>query len=210
MVYEDNAEISSEQFQRPYQYLIQLSDHPASLDTYSYLESKKIDMQQFFGTVLRWVTYECMQWLVINAIILFRHFADCGVRDPSWMELRHFLYFLNAQLEDCESSIFCKARYIKDALPGFKKFVVEFMLKMAKVCKNSVCIVNTLWEMHVIVVVILLSVSMEVWHNRVCEETNRARAKAKGYISLDILPQKKIFVHKIDSISSLIWIDRMM
>ena len=49
------------------------------------------------------------------------------------MELRHFLYFLNAQLEDCESSIYCNTVFIKDALPGFKKFVVEFMLKMAKV-----------------------------------------------------------------------------
>ena len=43
------------------------------------------------------------------------------------------MYFLNAQLEDCESSIFCNSTVTKDTLPGFKKFVVEFMLKMAKV-----------------------------------------------------------------------------
>ena len=61
-----------------------------------------------------------------------RHFADCDVHDPSWMELRNFLYFLNAQLEDCEKSAFCKAE-IEPDLPGFKTFVVKFMLKMAKV-----------------------------------------------------------------------------
>ena len=53
--------------------------------------------------------------------------------DPTWTELRHFLWFLNVQLKDCESSVFCKASYIADTLPGFKKFVVQFMLKMSKV-----------------------------------------------------------------------------
>ena len=49
------------------------------------------------------------------------------------MEVRHFLYFLNAQLEDCENSLYCKAQFIQDVLPGFKKFVIKFMLKMSKV-----------------------------------------------------------------------------
>ena len=48
------------------------------------------------------------------------------------MEFRNFLYFLNAQLEDCENSAFCKVEIERD-LPGFKTFVVQFMLKMAKV-----------------------------------------------------------------------------
>ena len=62
-----------------------------------------------------------------------RYFDDCGVTDPSWTELRHFLWFLNAQLQDCESSVFCKASNTSDAIPGFKKFVAWFMLKMSKV-----------------------------------------------------------------------------
>ena len=53
--------------------------------------------------------------------------------DPSWMELKHFLNFLNAQFEDCEKSMFCNMACIKDELPGFKAFVIKFMLKMAKV-----------------------------------------------------------------------------
>lgn len=49
------------------------------------------------------------------------------------MELKHFLNFLNAQFEDCENSIFCNLPIIKQELPGFKAFVVKFMLKMSKV-----------------------------------------------------------------------------
>ena len=65
----------------------------------------------------------------------FRHFAESGVDDPSWIELRNFMHFLNVQLEDCERSVFCIGGHIADTLPGFKKFVIEFMLKMAKVVK---------------------------------------------------------------------------
>ena len=72
----------------------------------------------------------------------YRYFDDCGVTDPSWSELRHFLWFLNAQLQDCESSVFCKASHISDTLPGFKKFVVQFMLKMSKVCTCSYIIMH--------------------------------------------------------------------
>ena len=55
--------------------------------------------------------------------------------NPSWMELKHFLNFLNAQFEDCEKSIFCNLPRVKhdDGLPGFKAFVVKFMLKMSTV-----------------------------------------------------------------------------
>ena len=64
-----------------------------------------------------------------------RFFSDCGVRmdNPSWMELKHFLNFLNAQFKDCESSIFCNSPCVTRDLPGFKTFVAKFMLKMSKV-----------------------------------------------------------------------------
>lgn len=65
--------------------------------------------------------------------MFYRHFGDCGVADPSWMELKHFLNFLNAQFEDCEKSTFCNVKHIRCELPGFKAFVVKFMLKMSKV-----------------------------------------------------------------------------
>ena len=57
-------------------------------------------------------------------------FSKCGIKDPSWLELQNFVYFLNKQLEDYEKNIF--AQY-SDDFPEFKTFVVEFMLLMAKV-----------------------------------------------------------------------------
>ncbi|XP_064641333.1 E3 ubiquitin-protein ligase rnf213-alpha-like isoform X2 [Lineus longissimus] len=55
----------------------------------------------------------------------------CGVENPSWAELRHFISFLNIQLHDCEHSIFC-SNILKDDLPGFTAFVVNFMIQMSK------------------------------------------------------------------------------
>ena len=69
--------------------------------------------------------------------VFSRNFRKCGVVDPSWMELKHFLNFLDAQFEDCERSIFCNVA-CKNELPGFKAFVVKFMLKMSEVSKARI------------------------------------------------------------------------
>ncbi|XP_065899482.1 E3 ubiquitin-protein ligase rnf213-alpha-like isoform X2 [Dysidea avara] len=114
MIYGDTEMLSSEQYQRPYQYLSRLTDHTVTLDRYSY--TQMLGNNADFHELLH---------------IVIRNFSDCDVHDPSWMEFRNFLYFLNAQLEDCENSAFCKVEIERD-LPGFKTFVVQFMLKMAK------------------------------------------------------------------------------
>ena len=59
--------------------------------------------------------------------------SQCGVRDPSWMELSHFLKFLDIQLSSCEESPFCSEVLISDVLSGFKTFVIKFMIRMSKV-----------------------------------------------------------------------------
>ena len=59
------------------------------------------------------------------------HFRYCGLRDPSWAELRHFVWFLNIQLSDCDQSAFCDPIFAQD-LPGFKQFVVKFMVQMSR------------------------------------------------------------------------------
>uniref|UniRef100_A0A668ANX5 Uncharacterized protein n=1 Tax=Myripristis murdjan TaxID=586833 RepID=A0A668ANX5_9TELE len=69
---------------------------------------------------------ECLQMLLMN----------CGMMDPSWAELRNFAWFLNLQLKDCESSVFCDATFTGDTLKGFKTFVVDFMILMAKDFKH--------------------------------------------------------------------------
>uniref|UniRef100_A0A8C5RBG0 RING-type E3 ubiquitin transferase n=1 Tax=Leptobrachium leishanense TaxID=445787 RepID=A0A8C5RBG0_9ANUR len=106
----DIEEFRSECFQRPYQYLIRF-DRNENLDTFVYRE----------GSV-EGEPKECLQLFLLN----------CGIVDPSWSELRNFTWFLNLQLKDCESSIFCNHEVIGDTLEGFKNFVVNFMILMAK------------------------------------------------------------------------------
>ncbi|XP_046722736.1 E3 ubiquitin-protein ligase rnf213-alpha isoform X2 [Silurus meridionalis] len=104
----DNKEFRSEAYQRPYQYLKQFHNGN-NLDGFMY--------RGIEGTHV-----ECLQLL----------FLYCGVIDPSWAELRNFTWFLNLQLRDCETSVFCDASFTGDTLLGFKNFVVDFMILMAK------------------------------------------------------------------------------
>ncbi|XP_067860096.1 E3 ubiquitin-protein ligase rnf213-alpha isoform X2 [Heptranchias perlo] len=106
----DDEEFQGEAFQRPYQYLRRFKNQE-NLDTFSYLE----------GTI-EGSHVECLQLFLIY----------CGVMDPSWSELRNFAWFLNLQLKDCETSVFCDFNFIKDTLQGFKNFVVNFMILMAR------------------------------------------------------------------------------
>ena len=63
--------------------------------------------------------------------------SQCGVRDPSWTELRHFIEFLDLQLRTCEQSVFCNEVHIGDVLSGLKTFVVKFMVRMSKVSESG-------------------------------------------------------------------------
>ncbi|XP_048410924.2 E3 ubiquitin-protein ligase rnf213-alpha-like isoform X2 [Stegostoma tigrinum] len=106
----DDEEFQSEAFQRPYQYLRRFKNQE-NLDTFRYQED-----------TVEGNHIECLQLFLIY----------CGVMDPSWSELRNFTCFLNLQLEDCETSVFCDFNFIKDTLQGFKTFVVNFMILMAR------------------------------------------------------------------------------
>ncbi|CAL8311059.1 unnamed protein product [Arctogadus glacialis] len=104
----DDEEFRSEAFQRPYQYLTQFHNR-GDLDTFKYnaVEGSHV---------------ECLQMLLMF----------CGVMDPSWAEIRNFSWFLNLQLKNCETSVFCDFDLVGDTLKGFKSFVVDFMILMAK------------------------------------------------------------------------------
>lgn len=105
----DKEEYRSAAFQRPYQYLTRFHNHD-DLDLFKY--------QDVEGSQV-----ECLQMLLMF----------CGMMDPSWAELRNFAWFLNLQLKDCESSVFCDPELTGDTgLTGFKTFVVDFMILMAK------------------------------------------------------------------------------
>ncbi|XP_033975098.1 E3 ubiquitin-protein ligase rnf213-beta isoform X3 [Trematomus bernacchii] len=106
----DEQEFCSEGIQRPYQYLMLYSQNQ-NLDRFKYQEGS-------------------IKGNHIDCVNLF--LSNCGMQDPSWAELKNFSWFLNVQLKDCENSIFCNPDFLADQLPGFKGFVVKFMIRMAK------------------------------------------------------------------------------
>ncbi|XP_077330445.1 E3 ubiquitin-protein ligase RNF213-like isoform X2 [Lithobates pipiens] len=106
----DIEEFRSDCFQRPYQYLIRY-DQGQNLDDFVYIEGHTEGDPA-----------KCLQLLLLY----------CGIVDPSWSELRNFAWFLNLQLRDCEASVFCNHEFVGDTLQGFKNFVVNFMILMAK------------------------------------------------------------------------------
>ena len=55
------------------------------------------------------------------------------MRDPSWSEIRHFVKFLDLQLQSCEKSIFTDSTLVGDVMSGLKGFVVKFMIRMSRV-----------------------------------------------------------------------------
>ncbi|XP_056089655.1 E3 ubiquitin-protein ligase rnf213-beta [Rhinichthys klamathensis goyatoka] len=106
----DNGEFKSEDIQRPYQYLKRFNRN-FNLDHFKYqahsVEGDPVD---------------CLHHLLLNY----------GLKDPSWAELKHFTWFLNLQLKDCENSLFCDPDFLADNLSGFKGFIVKFMIHMAR------------------------------------------------------------------------------
>lgn len=115
----DDECFRSEAYQRPYQYLTHFHNKD-NLDNFTFQGTE--------GTHAK-----CLQILLIY----------CGIIDPSWAELRNFVWFLNLQLKDCENSDFCKFELVGDTLCGFKNFVVEFMILMSKdFATPSLCITD--------------------------------------------------------------------
>ncbi|KAM9716156.1 E3 ubiquitin-protein ligase rnf213-beta [Menidia menidia] len=106
----DEQEFCSEGIQRPYQYL-KLYSQNSSLDRFSYRAGSSAGDPA-----------ECLRLFL----------TYCGMEDPSWGELKSFSWFLNVQLKDCESSVFCDPDFLADQLPGFKGFIVKFMILMAR------------------------------------------------------------------------------
>ncbi|XP_063404431.1 E3 ubiquitin-protein ligase rnf213-alpha-like [Mytilus trossulus] len=103
----DGIEFKSPTFQRPYQYLKRLDTNCRLDDVNANIPEE--DKKQCLNTLLR----------------------HCGIREPSWSELHHFVSFLNKQLQDFEVSAFCGLAAVED-LPGFAKFVLRFLIQMSR------------------------------------------------------------------------------
>ncbi|KAK3585578.1 hypothetical protein CHS0354_036765 [Potamilus streckersoni] len=103
----DLKEFTGAIFQRPYQYLSRL-DQGRGIDD--------------VNPAVPWGTpADCLR-------VLLKH---CGVPDPSWAELHHFVWFFNTQLRDFEKSSFCSEAVAED-LPGFSRFVLRFLIQMSR------------------------------------------------------------------------------
>ena len=69
----------------------------------------------------------------LNECFLLNTCSKCGVKDPSWSEIRHFVKFLDLQLQSCEESVFTDPTFVGDVMAGLKGFVVKFMIRMSRV-----------------------------------------------------------------------------
>ena len=85
-----------------------------------------------WSVVIQW-SAKITVWLVIIFFAAIPRY--CGVHDPSWSEINHFVNFLSIQLSLCEKSVFCNEDFVGDVLKGFKTFVVKFMIQMSRVSK---------------------------------------------------------------------------
>ena len=57
-------------------------------------------------------------------------FRQCGIHDPSWTEMKHFILFLDTQIKSSEHF---DESFVGDVMSGFKTFVMKFMIQMSKV-----------------------------------------------------------------------------
>lgn len=106
----DEQEFASGGIQRPYQFLKRFNRNE-NLDPFYHREGSRE------GNPI-----DCLHHLL----------ANCGLKDPSWAELKNFTWFLNLQLKDCEKSVFCDPDFLGEHLRGFKGFIVKFMIRMAR------------------------------------------------------------------------------
>ena len=106
----NDGEFRNSNVQRAFQYL-ERHNRNENLDPFIFRPSN------IEGTHLT-----CLQTLLSN----------CGLDNPTWSQLKYFINFLSSQLRDCEKNDFCNPEACGDDLPGFKQFVIKFMILMSR------------------------------------------------------------------------------
>lgn len=104
----DETELFSDSFQRCFYYLVTSTDPTVTLEFIPHIQAQPT--------------------VAATLMCLLTHI---GIKEPSWMELKHFVDFLNVQLQDYESSDYCLP-VLADDLPGFRQFVLSFLIEMAQ------------------------------------------------------------------------------
>ncbi|XP_019854153.1 PREDICTED: E3 ubiquitin-protein ligase RNF213-like [Amphimedon queenslandica] len=101
----DLTDLRTPMYQRVYKYL-------KLFDSKKYQELEKF---QYIGT-LEDTNEQCLETII----------KHCGTTNPTWKEIRHFVWFLNHQLSACEQSNVIKT------VKGLKTFTVKFMIDMSR------------------------------------------------------------------------------
>ena len=108
------SQLESEHFQRAFEYLSRLkAGKDLTLFTFSskdFSHVRKREIETKLRTIL----------------------DDCGVRNPSWAVVRHFVTFLGSQMQDAECNVFCNPNVCGQDLPGFKNFVLKLLIEMSR------------------------------------------------------------------------------
>ena len=86
-------------------------------------KQKPLDSYQFVSTLEP--TYTQQEFL--NTLI-----SNCGVDNPSWSELNHFITFFSNQMFACDQSDFYRALSDDRGWEGFKSFIIKYMVNMSR------------------------------------------------------------------------------
>ncbi|XP_060599995.1 E3 ubiquitin-protein ligase RNF213-like [Ruditapes philippinarum] len=103
----DTKMFRSPVFQRTFQYLLRLEHNATFEGVHPHVSEGTPEM--------------CLD-------VLLRY---CGIKDPSWSEIHHFVWFLNTQLEAFEKNSFVGPA-ADQHLPGFGTFLLRFLILMSR------------------------------------------------------------------------------
>ena len=92
---------------------------------------------QCTGTVLHTCTAIIFKGMYIDVSMSLPLHSYCGMKDPSWTELRNFVCFLDKQLESYEQSVLSSETVFGDNLADIRSFVFRFMIEMSTVGVKS-------------------------------------------------------------------------
>ena len=103
--------------------------------------------------------------------------SKCGVKDPSWSEIRHFVKFLDLQLQSCEESVFTDPTFVGDVMAGLKGFVVKFMIRMSRVSGGIMSLLYMLFTAQNCIVMII---------SMLCISKDFSTSSLRGEVALEM------------------------
>ena len=107
----DEQFMKSPRYQRAFAYL-ERKEKNKSLDNFQYVVKSEptYGHKEFLKTLL----------------------CNCGVDNPSWSELNHFITFFSNQMSACDNSDFYQTMSDEKGWGGFKSFIVKYMISMSR------------------------------------------------------------------------------